>query len=90
MKVFAVIYDDRTIGGLESEIVSIHKTREGAVKAMAKKKAEILEDWDITDTANMKDGYEIQENKESYFLIFDNYDVSRTEVSIDEQELMED
>ncbi len=90
MKVFAVVYDDRTIGGLESEIVSIHKTREGAVKAMAKKKAEILEDWDITDTTNMKDGYEIHENKESYFLIFDSYDVSRTEVSIDEQELMED
>lgn len=90
MKVFAVVYDDRTIGGLENEIVSIHKTREGAVKAMAKKKAEILEDWDIADTANMKDGYEIQENKKSYFLIFDSYDVSRTEVSIDEQELMED
>lgn len=90
MKVFAVVYDDRTIGGLESEIVSIHKTREGAVKAMAKKKTEILEDWDITDTANMKDGYEIQENKESYFLIFDNYDISRTEVSIEEQDLMED
>ncbi len=90
MKVFAVVYDDRTIGGLESEIVSIHKTRESAVKAMAKKKAEILEDWDITDTTNMKDGYEIQENKESYFLIFDSYDVSRTEVSIDEQELRED
>lgn len=89
MKVFAVVYDDRTIGGLESEIVSIHKTREGAVKAMAKKKADILEDWDITDTANMKEGYEIHENQESYFLILDIYDVSRTEVSIEEQELME-
>ncbi len=89
MKVFAVVYEDRTIGGLECEIVSIHKTRESAIKSMAEKKAEILDDWDITDTDNMKDGYEIHEIQESYFLILDIYDVSRTEVHIDEQELLE-
>lgn len=88
MKVFAVVYEDRTIGGLECEIVSIHKTREGAIKSMAEKKTEILDDWDITDTDNMKDGYEIQENQEDYFLILDIYDVSRTKVHIDEQELL--
>ena len=90
MKVFAVVYDDRTIGGLESEIVSIHKTREGAIKAMAEKKAENLDDWEITDTDYMKDGYEIHENQKSYFLILDIYDVSRTEVCIEEHELLED
>ena len=89
MKVFAVVYEDRTISGLECEIVSIHKTRESAAKAMAEKKAEILDDWNITDTDNMKDGYEIHENQESYFLILDIYDVSRTKVHIDEQELLE-
>ena len=89
MKVFAVVYEDRTIGGLECEIVAIHKTREGAIKSMAEKKTEILDDWDITDTDNMKDGYEIHENQEDYFLILDIYDVSRTKVHIDEQELLE-
>ena len=89
MKVFAVVYEDRTIGDLECEIVSIHKTREGAIKSMAEKKTEILDDWDITDTDNMKDGYEIHENQEDYFLILDIYDVSRTKVHIDEQELLE-
>lgn len=90
MKVFAVVYEDRTIDGLECEIVSIHKARESAVKSMAEKKAEILDDWGITDTDNMKDGYEIHENQEDYFLILDIYDVSRTKVHIDEQELLED
>lgn len=90
MKVFSVVYEDRTIGGLECEIVSIHKTREGAIKSMAEKKAEILDDWGITDTDNMKDGYEIHENQESYFLILDIYDVSRTRVHIDEEKLLED
>ena len=89
MKVFAVVYEDRTIGGLECEIVAIHKTREGAIKSMAEKKTEILDDWGITDTDNMKDGYEIHENQEDYFLILDIYDVSRTKVHIDEQELLE-
>lgn len=89
MKVFAVVYEDRTIGGLECEIVAIHKTREGAIKSMAEKKMEILDDWGITDTDNMKDGYEIHENQEDYFLILDIYDVSRTKVHIDEQELLE-
>ncbi len=89
MKVFAVVYEDGTIGGLECEIVAIHKTREGAIKSMAEKKTEILDDWDITDTDNMKDGYEIHENQEDYFLILDIYDVSRTKVHIDEQELLE-
>lgn len=89
MKVFAVVYEDRTIGGLESEIVSIHKTRESAIKSMAEKKTEILDDWSITDTDNMKEGYEIHENQEDYFLILDIYDVSRTKVHIDEQELLE-
>lgn len=88
MKVFAVVYEDRTIGDLECEIVSIHKTREGAIKSMAEKKTEILDDWDITDTDNMKDGYEIHENQEDHFLILDIYDVSRTKVHIDEQELL--
>lgn len=90
MKVFAVVYEDRTVDGLECEIVSIHKARDGAIKSMEEKKTEILGDWGITDTDNMKDGYEIHENQESYFLILDIYDVSRTEVCIDEQELLED
>lgn len=89
MKVFAVVYEDRTISGLGCEIISIHKTHESAAKAMAEKKAEILDDWNITDTDTMKDGYEIHENQESYFLILDIYDVSRTKVHIDEQELLE-
>ena len=89
MKVFAVIYEDRTIDGLECEIVSIHKTREGAIKSVAEKKTEILDDWGITDTDNMKDGYEIHENQESNFLILDIYDVSRTEVHIEALELLE-
>lgn len=89
MKVFAVVYEDRTIDGLECEIVSIHKARERAIKSMAEKKMEILDDWGITDIDNMKDGYETHENQESYFLILDIYDVSRTKVHIDEQELLE-
>ena len=89
MKVFAVVSEDRTIDGLECEIVSVHKTREGAIKSMAEKKMEILDDWGVTDTENMKDGYEIHENQEDNFLILDIYDVSRTEVHIDEQELLE-
>ena len=89
MKVFAVVSEDRTIDGLECEIVSVHKTREGAIKSMAEKKMEILDDWGVTDTENMKDGYEIHENQESYFLILDIYDVSRTKVHIVEQELLE-
>lgn len=89
MKVFAVVYEDRTIDGLECEIVSIHKARESAIKSMAEKKMEILDDWNITDIDNMKDGYEFHENQEDYFLILDIYDVSRTKVHIDEQELLE-
>lgn len=89
MKVFAVVSEDRTIDGLECEIVSVHKTREGAIKSMAEKKMEILDDWGVTDTENMKDGYEIHENQESYFLILDIYDVSRTKVHIVEQRLLE-
>lgn len=89
MKVFAVVYEDRTIDGLECEIVSIHKARESAIKSMADKKMEILDDWNITDIDNMKDGYEFHENQEDYFLILDIYDVSRTKVHIDEQELLE-
>lgn len=90
MKVFAVLYENRTIDGLECEIISIHKTRKGAIKAVAKKKAEILENWGVTDINNMKDGYEIGENEPAWFYIYDNYDVDRSEVSIDEQELLED
>ena len=90
MKVFAVLHENRTIDGLESEIASIHTTRKGAIKAVAKKKAEILENWEVTDINNMKDGFEIGENLDGWFLIFDNYDVDRSEVSIDEQELLEE
>lgn len=90
MKVFAVLFENRTIDGLESEIISIHKTRKGAVKAVTKKRAEILESWGVTDINNLKQGYEIGENLEGWFLIFDNYDIDRSEVSIDEQELLED
>lgn len=90
MKVFIVLYENRTIDGLECEIVSIHKKRKGAIKAVAKKKAEILENWGVTDINHMKEGYEIGENHDGYFMIFDNYDIDRTEVSIEEQELLED
>ena len=72
MKVFAVLFENRTIDGLESEIVSIHKTRKGAIKAVAKKKAEILENWGVTDINNMKDGYEIGEDEPAWFYIFDH------------------
>lgn len=90
MKVFVVLFENRTIDGLECEVVSTHKTRKGAIKAVANKKAEILENWGVTDTNNMKVGYEIGEDEEGWFCIFDNYDVDRSEVSIDEQELLED
>ena len=90
MKVFVVLYENRTIDGLECEIVSTHKTRKGAAKAVAKKRAEILENWGVTDISKMKNGYEIGRDMEGWFYIFDNYDIDRSEVSIDEQELLED
>lgn len=88
MIVFTVLYENRTIDGLECEIVSIHSTREGAIKAVAKKKAEILENWGVSDITNMKEGFEVPHNSEGWFMIYDNYDVDRTEVSIEEKELL--
>lgn len=88
MKIFAVLYENRTIDGLECEIVSIHKTRKDAIIAVAQQKDEILENWGVTDISNMKVGFEIGEDKEGWFMIFDNYDVDRTEVSIVEKDLL--
>lgn len=87
MKVYVVLLEDTTdVESTSIEIISVHRKREKAEKALADKKKEALQMFK-EKIPNPDNNVKIAEDFPGYFHIYDEYSDDCTEIYIVEKEL---